>query len=281
MTLQFNEPARKPYEADKYFGRNIDKMPELLADNRLPLSVSGFMKLRLKALDLYASILENPKDSSPEYKKEVAKFFKDVWSNYADTGDGVLYHPEGMIKTDLDSESIRKINPKSKMTPDGAVRLESGLYAATKMPELSKEEVQKYTGKPHSGEEALDNKLWRVFARDPNEVPTQHAEDPALLKTYVKAFNRLAKIVFDYNNGMGVYVGSPEKNAETARSWIVYRLRNGSNAGGRYHLDVGGGRPVGVAPEAPRLAVPSNERLEQIVATITKHSPEVKQLLAA
>ncbi len=281
MTLQFSEPARKPYEADNYFGRNIDKMPELLEYNRLPLSVSGFMKLRLKALDLYASILENPKDSTPEYKREVVKFFHDLWGNYADTGDGILYHPDGKIRTDLDSESLRQINPKSKMTPDGAVRLKSGLYAASKMPELSKEEVQKYTGKLHSGEEALDNKLWRVFARDPNEVLTQYAEDPALLKTYVKAFNHLAKTVFDYNNGMKIYVGSPQKGVETARLVYVDRLESRSNAAGWARLDDDGSRLVGVAPEAPRLTVPSSERLEQIIATITKHSPEVQKLLAA
>src|SRR3989344_3337256 len=151
MALQFNEPSRKPYETDAFYGRNIDKMPELLKDNRLPLSVAGFMKLRLKAHDLYSNVLENPDKFTPQYRKEVANFFRDVWSNYADTGDGVLYHPDGMIKTDLDSDFMRKINPKiNNDLRDGAVPLPSGLYAATKMPELSKAEVQKFTGKPHS-----------------------------------------------------------------------------------------------------------------------------------
>ena len=65
MGIQFNEPthrhvyARQPHQ--EFYGRNIDKMPELIKDaklpDRLPLSVAGFMKLRLRALDLYAAIL--------------------------------------------------------------------------------------------------------------------------------------------------------------------------------------------------------------------------------
>jgi len=36
---------------------------------------------------------------------------------------------------------------------------------------------------------------------------------------------------------------------------------------------------VGAATEAPRLDVPSPEKLEQIVATLESHRPEVKRLL--
>src|SRR3989338_10531453 len=106
-TLQFNAPVRERYEANRYFGRNIDNMPKLLADGRIPMSISDFMQLRLFALDLYAGTLEHPKKFTRDQIKRTAAFFKDVYSTYVDAGDSVLYHPDGKIKINLVDETGR------------------------------------------------------------------------------------------------------------------------------------------------------------------------------
>ena len=132
MALRFNAPVRDRYEPDKYTGKNVAKMPEILTDGRVPISMAEFMQLRLSALDLFADSLENPQKYNLEYKREVAKFFKDVWSNYVDTGDAALYNPDGKIKIDLDSEFLKQINPSiEKELLSGAVRLPPDLYEST------------------------------------------------------------------------------------------------------------------------------------------------------
>src|SRR3989338_2037238 len=105
MALQLNEPvmARKnnvPFPLEG-IGRNINQMPKLLADNRYPLPFAGSMKLKLRAFDLYASVLENPNQYTPEYRRKVANFFRDVWSNYVDTGDALFLRPDGKAKINL------------------------------------------------------------------------------------------------------------------------------------------------------------------------------------
>ena len=293
MALQLNEPVM---QRDRYVdfplgrvGKNIIEMPKLLADNRYPLPFAESMKLKLRAFDLYASVLENPAQYTPEYRVKVAGFFKDVWSNYADTGDGIFQSPDGKARISLvdpqtarDSEFLKLINPKNKENlREGAIVLPDSVYDSAKgMPEFDKAEMAGLTDKQYSGEGALDNRIWRVLARNPNEVPKELAEDPELLRTFTKAVNYLSALAFDYTQNMGVYTSNPQ-DVNTARLWYAYRLGDGSDAYGRNRLDDGKGRLVGVAPEAPRLAVPSTERLEEIIAKLKPCEGEVKQLLAA
>jgi hypothetical protein len=286
MALQFSDPtfrhayAREQVDGNSFYGKNKDKMPELLQDNRTPLSAAGLMKLRLRALDLYSNVIENPNNFTPQYRKEVAQFFKDVWSNYADTGDAVLYHPNGNFKTDLDSVALRTINEKTELTGDGAVSLKSGLYSAAQMPKFTQSDRDKYTGSAQNEADTNNNRLWRVFARHPDEVPKELAENPALLRSYAKAVNHLAKLAFGYNQNMGIYLTDAPKQEEM-RSWLVWWLEDRSGAIGWGHLDDDGGRVVGVAPEAPRLEVVPAERLEEILKKLKPHKAEVKQLLTA
>ena len=293
MALQLNEPvmARKnnvPFPLEG-IGKNIDQMPKLLADNRYPLPFASSMKLKLRAFDLYASVLENPAQYTPEYRAEVASFFKDAWSNYADTGDAIFLRPDGKARISLvnpqtarDSEFLKLINPKNeKNLSDGAIVLPDGMYdSVDKRLEFDKAEIGRLTDKQYSGEGALDNRVWRVLARNPNEVPKEFAEDPELLKTFTKAVNYLSAVAFGYNQNMGIYTSNPQ-DAETGRLWFAGRLRIRSFALGRNHLDNGKGRLVGVAPEAPRVVIPSTKRLEEIITKLKPHEQEVKQLLAA
>ncbi len=86
----FNEPTlRKPYES--FEGRNIDQMPLLIADGRVPASVADVMERRLNS-------------KNPNWK-----------SSYFDTGDMIVYHPDGKFKVVRDTQLLREISPQTKL----------------------------------------------------------------------------------------------------------------------------------------------------------------------
>ncbi len=82
VSLKLNEPTEKFKE---FYGRNIDQMPELIKEGRAPLSVAGLMRRRLEVL----TASEDVKDA--------------WWSNYFDTWDTVIYHPDGKFKVVLNA----------------------------------------------------------------------------------------------------------------------------------------------------------------------------------
>ena len=292
MALQFNDPSMNigtyvtfPEEGT---GKNIDQMSKLLADNRHPLTFAGSMKLKLRALDLYASVLENPTKYTLEYKVEVTKFFKDVWSNYIDTGDAIFLHPGRRARINLvnpqnarDSEFLKLFDPKNKeKLKQGAIVLPDGMYdSEIGIREFNAAEMETFTNKHYAGEKGvLENRIWKVLARNPSEVPRELAEDSELLKTFTKAVNYLSVFTFGYTENMGVDTAYPQ-DVETGRLWFAGRLWGRSGAYGRDHWDPTDGRLVGVALDAPRLVVPSYGRLEEIIAKLTPHQVEIKQLL--
>ena len=90
-SLKLNEPVEKFKE---FYGRNIDQMPELIKEGRAPLSTAGLMKRRLEVLT-----------ASEDVKGA-------WWDNYFDTGDAVIYHPDGRFKVVLNAEPMKELNPK-------------------------------------------------------------------------------------------------------------------------------------------------------------------------
>jgi len=99
-------------------------------------------------------------------------------------------------------------------------------------------------------DEVLDQQVWRILARHPNEVPAGFAEDKELLGKY---FNEVASRTKDSKN-MILYVGDSLKDQTTLKAWYVDGLEYRSNAGGENVLDFDIGRLLGIAPEA--LSVP-------------------------
>ncbi|MEK6856187.1 MAG: hypothetical protein AABX66_03460 [Nanoarchaeota archaeon] len=88
MTLELND-AVLPYK--EFYGRNVDQMPALVADKRVPLSVAGLMERRLNS-------------------------GKAVWkNNYFDCGDAIAYHPDGGVKIVLDAKPLREMTASSKL----------------------------------------------------------------------------------------------------------------------------------------------------------------------
>lgn len=212
MTLDLNNVI-VPYEGNKYYGRNIDKMPELIADGRVPISIAGVMEQRL-----YSG--------------------KQDWKdNYFNTGDAFIYHPDGRFKVVLDAQPLREITSESKLC-NGALVLEDGVYDILKGQEFTIEEVKKLVGMNLTADKIKSNPLWKAFSR--NE---------ALLVEYVdKMFPEMNRR-FGYNESMGVYLTSAEK-VPTLRAVFVGRLGGRSMLDCGIDLGCGGGRLVGVAPEA-------------------------------
>ncbi|MBU2616357.1 MAG: hypothetical protein KKB79_00030 [Nanoarchaeota archaeon] len=258
--MQLNEPVQN----SKVFPQNykvfpeegtdiyVNQMPKLIAEGRTPLSTTGLMKRRLEV-------------------KNASEPVRNSWLyNRFDTGDGIIYHPDGRAKIALDAQPLREITPSSKLI-NGALVLDS--YDGFGDLELSKEELEKYEDNDsHKRKEVLNNRIWRMLARHPDEVPEELAEDPKLLKEYsdlvfLEGFDRRV---------IGLYKFSPQ-DTPTMRAWYVYRLAGSwSNAFNWGRLDDKSALLVGVAGVAPEVRNAPQEgvvrpTLEQVTAVINPH----------
>ena len=215
MALDLNEiiVPYKDFRTDKT-PRYTDQMPLLIAEGRIPLSVAGVLERRLH------SGLQDWKD------------------NYFFTGDAIAYHPDKKFKIILDSQLLREINLKSRLTLDHALSLEDGMYDNFQGEEFEYKYVKELIGKDLTQADVLQHPIWKAVARN-----------KALLKEYVPEMFKEMKDSFNYNQNMGVYLDSFDYSPKL-RALVVDWLESGSRLGGRDYLDYGVGRLVGVAPEA-------------------------------
>lgn len=231
-------------------GRNTKRMPLLMKEGRVPMSVVGLMQRRLEVLN--SNVSKEVKDS--------------WWNNYFDTGDAPAYDTQGNMKVVLDAQPLRELTSKSKLH-NGALVLPQGTYAGFQGEEFSKEQLAQYAGKWHNKGESVNNPIWLALARG----------NKNLLSEYNTATFARAK-EFGYYNAMGVFVASPQEK-ENMRLWVVGSSYDLSCALGGSLLDNCSGRLVGVAPEAQvaRKTAPSNESsivaptLEQVLALGRDH----------
>jgi len=226
MVLKLNA-TREAYKAfpQKGTAPNVEQMPKLIADDRVPMN---FAQLMQRTLDV--------RNSDVDIKSSYL-------DNYFDTGDAILYHPDGRVKIVLDSQTLREITPKSKLI-NSALVLTEDTYNASQGEEFKKGKL----GKVNNGMSRVDVKahpVWKVLARG-----------QALLNDYTDFIfgeyqGRFSKdIALDDLRLMGVYPSSAQGSTPDLRAWIVDRLGGRSFAVGGYGLDDGGGRFVGIAPEA-------------------------------
>ena len=164
------------------------------------------------------------------------KELRDSWlNNYFHTGDGRARRKDGRLKVILDSEESRKVNEATVLV-NGAIPQSDELYSQKGI-ELTSEEVDKYGGSGFSKDVVLNNRIWRILARHPDEVPKHLARDPNLLKEYVD-------LVFSqFEQAMGMY---PGPNEDALRPWYVNRVGYRSGVYGDDHLGISNGRLVGV-----------------------------------
>jgi len=208
----------------EFSGKNIEQMPKLIADSRVPMSVSGLMQRRLD--------VRNSDDK-----------VKSAWmDNYFDTGDAVVYHPDGRVKIVLDSEGLRNMTPNTPRN-SGALIITPEAYDALQGEEFEKGKIGK-TGDWMSRKDVKSHLVWKVLARD-----------QALLNDYADYIFGEYQARFAKNTpledvrAMGIFPGFVNGNTPEMRAWCVYGLEDGSGAGGEHDLNLVG-RLVGIAPEA-------------------------------
>ena len=149
-----------PKGMNEHFGRNVDRMSGLLEAGEVPMSVSGIMQSRLKQ----------------------GNEFPDLWNNWYDTSDLVVY-PKGNYKevyvlltvdnqgqiTKNGRKALDLIRPDNIVSNRGVVveqLKDLGMKGLIKVPR-SKITTEIYLTK----DQVLDEQVWRILARHPDEVP--------------------------------------------------------------------------------------------------------------
>ena len=219
-SLKLNESVEKFKE---FYGRNIDQMPKLLGEGRIPLSGAGIMERRLEVL----TVSEEVRDA--------------WWRHYFDTGDAVIYHPDGRFKvvTGNNAEPVwKELNPKSKLSI-GALVLPDGMYDKFNGESFTREEIKRYgiAEKLLTKDEAKANPIWKALAKG----------DQTLLDSYVDATFKKAEKDHGYDQLMKIWLSKPQ-DVTHGRLWCFYGLDDDSIADCSSDLGSISGRLVGVAP---------------------------------
>jgi len=241
MSLKLNTTP-EAYKAfpEKGTAQNVEQMPKLIAEGRVPMNVAQLMQRRLDVRNGPVEVKTNWID------------------NYFDTGDAVVYHPDGRIKIVFDSQTLREMTPESQRN-NGALVLTEDIYNVLQGEEFKKGKLGK-TGEWMSKADVKAHPVWKVLARE-----------QALLNDYTDFIFAEGNQRFKYDTAMGVFPGSCGGNKPEIRAWCGYGLGSGSSADGRNYLDSDNGRLVGLAPEA--LSAPgkgaSNVRTHTMADVLT------------
>lgn len=233
MALKLNTTGK---EYQEFYGINTKKMPKLIAEGRVPLSASGFMKKRLDVR------------SGPDKVKE-------DWSdNYFDTGDAIIYHPEGDVLIHLDSENLKTINPKSPIN-GGALLISRDRDEAFSIYEELREKSNVFEfkrgelGKIKSWltkREAKEHPIFRVLARDQE-----------LLNDYVDYIFTRTEENPGYGTALKISPYPLSSNIEL-KALGIDKINSGSSICGTDSLDEKSGLLVGVTSEGLNKLEESN-----------------------
>ena len=223
-----------PKGMNEYYGRNVDKMPELLKAGEVPLSMSGIMQLRLGQGSEFPNLWKNwyytsDLSVSPKGNDEEIYFLLTVDNQGQITENGrkalELIRPDNLV-----SNSGVVVEQLKDLGGEGLIKvLRSKIKTETYLLE----------------DQILREQVWRIFARHPDEVPSKFAEDEELLRKYV---NEVQERSGDKRN-MALYVGNPLKDKTILNVWNIDGPGYRSYAGGRLGLDFPYGRLISRSPE--------------------------------
>jgi hypothetical protein len=211
----------------KFYGKSAEQMPKLIAEGRTPMSTAQLMQRRLDVRNDIVGV-------------------RHAWLDFGfDTGDGVVYHPDGRVKVVLDSEDLRDMNSESRICR-GALVLTDDDYNALKGSYVEEFERGKL-GKVNewlSKQEAKSHPVWKVLARD-----------QILLNDYVDFIFAECEHRggHDISEAMGVYLRPCSGDVPELRELYVMELFHRACIVSRYDLGAKGGCFVGLAPEALNL----------------------------
>lgn len=210
MALKLNA-TREAYK--EFYGRNTEQMSKLIVDNRISMNVAQLMQRRLDTRNSDADVKSSYLD------------------NWFDTGDAVVYHPDGRVKIVLDSQNLRDITSDNRLR-NGALILTEDIYNNLPGEEFKKGKIEKIT--ELSKEAVKSHPVWKVLARD-----------QGLLNDYIDYIFAEGKR-FGNHKAMGIFPSFTQGNKTELRAWHVGELRGGSYAYGGHDLGSDYGRFVGI-----------------------------------
>ncbi|MBS3107572.1 hypothetical protein J4468_01530 [Candidatus Woesearchaeota archaeon] len=212
LQLHQNVEYYKPFP-----GSNIGQMPLLIAEGRLPISVSGLMLRRLQILN-------------QGYSEKV----KASWLDHCfDTGDGIATHPSEKVKVVLDAQALKQINPQSELYIGGALVLTEKQWKELEGLVLTAKQAKKYFGNRYTEAEVNGNVVYQFLARE-----------KGILKEYSHEMFALMKQRFNYDKAMGLF--REVESVPTMRICKVRGLENMSDVSGGCNLVDSNGLLVGV-----------------------------------
>ena len=220
MALKLNA-TKEAYR--EFYGRNFEQMPKLIADGRFPMNVAQLMQRRLHVRNSDNAVKSSYMD------------------NYFDTGDTIVYHPDGRVKIVLDSQKLRDMNSETQIN-GGALVLTGEVYDTLQGEEFKKGKLGKVNDSL-SRKDVKAHPVWKVLARD-----------QALLNDYADFIFAEGKERFSYDTAMGIYPSSAGGIYPSSaggytpemRAWYVGGLGDRSYALGGSGLGNFGGRLVGI-----------------------------------
>ena len=226
MTLDLNETI-EPYRdlRTEKTPRYIDQMPLLISGKNLDNEVVDIQRTPIQVADVFERRVNSSKP--------------DWMNNLFYTGDGIVVpmqgaYSDGRFKIRKNSESLRGVNPESKLI-DGGLPIES--YEAVQGTEFKRRDL------------ILDRDMTKDEARE-NPILLELLNGDISFRDAVldKIFSE-GKKQFSYDTMMGMCLPSELKQSHE-RAWFVGGLYNRSGLNGRVYLQHGD-RLVGKAPEVP------------------------------
>ena len=202
-----------------YEGRTINQMPKLIEAGQTPMSVKDIMEQRVNAWN------SDDKDLAEQWG-----------TNYFDSGDGIMYHPDGRIKVVPNSKTLRNVNSNTPLKWYGSQVLQNETFDNSDGIEFTREQIGEFGNQYLRKEQVIKNPIWLALAQD----------DKKLLNEYVgQVYSR----IYD-TKLMKVWISEEKPDFEAERFWCLGGLGGYSNVDGDYsgHLDYYSGRLVGVAP---------------------------------
>ena len=202
----------------EFYGEYVEQMQKIIAEGRVPISVAGLMQKRLNVKNI---------NNSKGYYRD--KYF----DNYFDTGDAVVYHPDGRVKIVLDSQTLRNMMPSKK--DNHALVLTEDVYKSLDGEELRDIKFDKIYCSL-SKEDVKSHPVWKILARD-----------QALLNDYADNIFAECKRRFSYDSAMAICLSSAQGSTPEMRAWCVGRLwQDESIADGTLGLRIGFSRLLGI-----------------------------------
>jgi hypothetical protein len=190
----------------KFYGRLIEQMPKLIMEDRVPMNVAQLMQRRLENSTFNGDI------KSPYY----------LLSKQFDTGDAIVYHPNGDIKIVLDAQPLREMNLRSKLKY-GALILTEDAYKNLPGEEFYPRDVNRWFS---DKEEVKAHPIWRTLARD-----------QTLLNDYTNYVFTESRERFNHNTAMGIFLSEAHEDVPELRAWYICMLEITSGAVGWDRLD--------------------------------------------